>query len=295
MGQNLNNYLLKISVSNDDNSFDLELKEFCALYTTDVIATVAFGVEANSFKYPNGDFRRNGREIFRFNARRALNFVVIFFLPHLVPYLGIKIVGDEQTKFLRTTMNYVLEEREKSGKSRNDLIDILIEFKNSTKTENGHKKGDLKFEGDLLVAQAAIFFTAGFESSSATMSFALYELARNPEIQKKLRLEIQQALKENGGKITQELVDSMEYLQLIISETLRLYPPLPFLDRECTVEKNQLYSLEPFEKYGLSKGMPVYIPVYALHMDEKVNTFKYFKLFYNIYLFPHFKVFSATL
>lgn len=247
----------------------MELKEFCALYTTDVIATVAFGVEANSFKSPNGDFRKNGREIFRFNARRAINFSVVFFLPHLVPYFGIKVVADEQTEFLRSTVNYVLNEREKSGKSRNDLIDILIEFKNATKTEKAKKEG-LIFEGDLLVAQAAIFFTAGFETSSATMSFALYELARNPKIQEKLRLEIQEALKKSQGKITQQLINSMEYLEMIISETLRVYPPLPFLDRDCTVEQNQIYSLEPFHKYGMPKGMPVYIPVYALHMDEKV-------------------------
>lgn len=267
--------------SKEENSFELELKEFCALYTTDVIATVAFGVEANSFKSPNGDFRKNGRAIFHFNARRALNFSVVFFLPHLVPYLGIKVVPDEQTEFLRSTMNYVLAEREKSGKQRNDLIDILIEFKNATKMESA-KKGELVFEGDLLVAQAAIFFTAGFESSSATMSFALYELARNPQVQQKLRQEIQEALNENEGKITQQLVESMEYLQMIISETLRLYPPLPFLDRDCTVEQGQLYSLEPFHKYGLTKGMPVYIPVYALHMDDKVHFLSFFVCFNRI-------------
>lgn len=246
------------------------MKEFCALYTTDVIATVAFGVEANSFKSPDGEFRHNGREIFRFNARRALNFSIVFFLPHLVPFFGIKVVPDEQTEFLRSTMNYVLSEREKSGKSRNDLIDILIEFKNATKSET-LKKGDLIFEGDLLVAQAAIFFTAGFESSSATMSFALYELARNPQIQMKLRHEIAERLRANNGKVTQKLVDSMEYLNMIISETLRLYPPLPFLDRACTVDKDHLYSLEPFHHYGMSKDTPVYIPVYALHMDEKAG------------------------
>ena len=262
---------MKLPTSREGNCFELELKEFCALYTTDVIATVAFGVEANSFKQPNGDFRKNGREIFRFTARRALNFSVVFFLPQLVPYFGIKVVPDKQTEFLRSIMNYVLYEREKSGKKRHDLIDILIEFKNSTKKDalNGNE-GKRVFDGDLLVAQAAIFFTAGFESSSATMSFTLYELARNPEVQQKLREEIRQALAKHGGKISQALIDSLEYLSMIISETLRLYPPLPFLDRECTVEPKELYSLEPFHKYAIERGMPVYIPVYALHMDDKV-------------------------
>ncbi|XP_037893420.1 probable cytochrome P450 6g2 [Glossina fuscipes] len=266
VGLNLNEYLLKMPL-NGDKIFQLELKELCSLYTTDVIATVAFGIQANSFKYPNGEFRHNGREIFRFSTRRALNLGVVFFLPYLVPYLRTKVVPTKQTEFLRSTMNRILEEREKSGMKRHDLIDILIEFKNQTK--NQPRQDDLKFEGDLLVAQAAIFFIAGFESTSTTMSFTLYELAKNPEMQERLRKEVCDALNESRGKITQQIIESLEYMQMIIDETLRLYPPLPFLDRECSLPKGQSYSLEPFHSFSIPAGMPVYTPVYALHMDPK--------------------------
>uniref|UniRef100_A0A1A9V3D3 Cytochrome P450 n=1 Tax=Glossina austeni TaxID=7395 RepID=A0A1A9V3D3_GLOAU len=266
VGLNLNEYLLKMPL-NSDNSFQLELKELCSLYTTDVIANVAFGIQANSFKYPNGEFRHNGREIFRFSTSRALNLGVVFFLPYLVPYLRPKVIPTKQTEFLRSTMNRILKEREKSGIKRHDLIDILIEFKNQTK--NQPRQDDLKFEGDLLVAQAAIFFLAGFESTSTTMSFALYELAKHPEMQERLRKEICDTLNESRGEISQQIIESLEYMQMIIDETLRLYPPLPFLDRECSLPKGQSYSLEPFHSFSIPAGMPVYTPVYALHMDPK--------------------------
>lgn len=64
----------------------------------------------------------------------------------------------------------------------------------------------LELEGDALVAQAAVFFSGGFETSSTTSTFALYELAKNQEIQKRLRNEILDGFKKNDGKITYEMV-----------------------------------------------------------------------------------------
>lgn len=66
----------------------------------------------------------------------------------------------------------------------------------------------LELEGDALVAQAAVFFTGGFDTSSNTMSFALYELARNPETQTKLRNEILNAMETTEGKLTYDIVST---------------------------------------------------------------------------------------
>lgn len=50
-------------------------------------------------------------------------------------------------------------------------------------------------------------------------------------------------------------------------ETLRLYPTLPYLDRMCEVDN---YSIEPYHKYKIPKGMPVLIPIFAIQRDPKV-------------------------
>lgn len=73
-----------------------------------------------------------------------------------------------------------------------------------------------EFSGDDLVSQAAVFFTGGFETSSTTMSFTLYELALNMEIQKTLREEILKALEETGGKITYDMVSYANYIVKIV-------------------------------------------------------------------------------
>lgn len=49
-----------------------------------------------------------------------------------------------------------------------------------------------------------------------------------------------------------------------------MYPPLPYLDRECTPQLgDDSYSLEPISGFKIPRGFPVYIPTYALHRDEK--------------------------
>lgn len=62
------------------------------------------------------------------------------------------------------------------------------------------------FDGDDLVSQAVVFFSGGFETSSTTMSFTLYELALNQDVQKTLRAEIHDALAKSDGKITYDMV-----------------------------------------------------------------------------------------
>lgn len=64
----------------------------------------------------------------------------------------------------------------------------------------------LEFNGDDLVAQTAIFFSGGFETSSTVMAFAVYELALQPDLQAKLRQEILEAIDKNDGKLSYEMV-----------------------------------------------------------------------------------------
>lgn len=70
-----------------------------------------------------------------------------------------------------------------------------------------------------MAAQAFVFFIAGFESSSTTMSFCLYELAKHPDIQAKLRLEIETVLKQHNNELTYEALNSMSYMEQVVAGT----------------------------------------------------------------------------
>jgi cytochrome P450 family 6 len=67
------------------------------------------------------------------------------------------------------------------------------------------------------VAQALTFLLGGFESASITLSFALYELAMNSELQQSLRAEILQVLRKHDGKMTYDVIQDMSYLDRVVS------------------------------------------------------------------------------
>ena len=71
----------------------------------------------------------------------------------------------------------------------------------------------------LLTAQAFVFFIAGFETSSSTMSHALYELAQHQDVQDKLRQEIRNTYKQNGGTLTYTDIKEMKYLDKVFKGT----------------------------------------------------------------------------
>jgi Cytochrome P450 len=79
---------------------------------------------------------------------------------------------------------------------------------------------DVVLTVEQIAAQAFVFFAAGFETSSTTMSFCLYELAPNPSIQECVQKEMGAVLKKHGNKITYEAIQEMEYLDNTLSGTL---------------------------------------------------------------------------
>lgn len=71
------------------------------------------------------------------------------------------------------------------------------------------------FSDDIMVAQFFIFILAGFETTSSALTYALYLLSKNPEVQNKARLEAQKVFKEHGRSM--ESLKKLTYLEWIIN------------------------------------------------------------------------------
>lgn len=72
----------------------------------------------------------------------------------------------------------------------------------------------------MLIAQAVMFFMAGFESSSAILTFALYELSKNQQFQRKLREDVRNIYLKTQ-KFTYDSLKEMSYLEMCIEGECR--------------------------------------------------------------------------
>jgi cytochrome P450 family 6 len=79
----------------------VEVKETMARYTTDVIASCAFGINANSLKDPDSEFGRQTRAICDFSVQKGLAILMAFFAPYLNTVFRFKSVGDKMENYLR--------------------------------------------------------------------------------------------------------------------------------------------------------------------------------------------------
>ncbi|CAH0395389.1 unnamed protein product [Bemisia tabaci] len=240
---------------------EIEIRDLTAKYTTDVIGTAAFGLEFESFTSDDAPFRKMGRKLFSPSLKYAIALVIRQFFPDFYSYLGLRSFPKEVNSFFLDLTRDTIEMRKKHNIQRNDFMDLLIKLKEEKDLNASHKTFEINHK--TLTAQAFVFFTAGFETTSTTLSFCLYELALNPEIQLKAVQEIQEAKKTNAH-LTYQSTQEMPYLECILKETLRKYPPVMNLHRVCN-ETTQISGT----KLVIESGTDIKIPVFAIHYDPQ--------------------------
>lgn len=264
-----------------------EMKELFGKYANDVISSSAFGYKIDSFDDPNNEFYLSGKKFAEFGSAKGLfRVIMILMLPKLASLLKIRIIDRKVTSFFRNMVLDNIDSRDKQGIFRPDMINILMNVKkgnahlNSTTEETqgdgfasveesniGKKTVKRAWSDDEIVAQCFGFFVAAFDTSSIVLSFITYELSVNQDIQQKLYEEIEETHNGlSGKKLTYEVVQSMKYMDQVISETLRYWPPAPALDRVCVKD----YNYDDGEcKFEIEKGTTLMVPVYGLHFDDK--------------------------
>lgn len=108
----------------------IDVLDVARRYTSDTIATAAFGLEVNSLENPDNEFYKMGNSVSDFNGVQGLKFLGYSGFPGLMKLLRIPFFNTKQSKFIRSLVHDTIAHREQSKLRRNDMIDLLIEAKN---------------------------------------------------------------------------------------------------------------------------------------------------------------------
>ena len=123
-----------------------------------------------------------------------------------------------------------------------------------------------EFDIITLGATAFIMLVAGYDTTSQTLGYVGYILATHPEIQEKLREEVDKVYDENGGKMPSYYsIQEMDYLDMVIHETLRCTNPVPFLSRVCTRD----YTVPEYPQVTIRANDEVYVNAAGIHMNPQ--------------------------
>ncbi|KAF5271170.1 hypothetical protein FQR65_LT17685 [Abscondita terminalis] len=249
---------------------EVEIKDIFTRFTNDVIATTAFGLKCNSLEEKNNKFYMMGKITPKFSVFNLLLMNVGATFPKISKFLQLRVIPQSAADFFTDVINETLTKREKEGLIRPDMISLLMEArKDQIKATHCNQK--LILTNEDITAQALIFFFGGFETTATLMTFIAYELALNPGVQKRLQEEIDETLLDCKGKLTYEALHKMKYMDMVVSETIRKWPPGFFIDRLCVKD----YIVEPSssteKQLVIERGTIIQIPIAGIHRDPKFH------------------------
>jgi len=127
---------------------------------------------------------------------------------------------------------------------------------------------------DDVMAQIPTFLIAGHETTSITMTWALYALTQNKDAQTKLREEVSSL---STDEPSMDDLNGLHYLDFVVRETLRLYPPVPSVTREA-VKDDCIPLSKPFtdtkgmvrNEIRIRKGQSIMIPICLINRDKSI-------------------------
>lgn len=212
--KSLEDYMRKFA----ENHETVEVCEVFALLATNIIASIGFGIELDCIKNTDCEFRRYGKRFFEPTLKNAIRKALMFSAPKLAKLFRIRFIDKDVAEFMTSVVKQNMEYREKHNIVRKDFFQLLLQAKNTGTIQEGHdwttnSSGSEKTMSlDEITAQAHLFFVGGYESSSVTMAFCLYELAKLQEMQEKAYEEIISVLDKFDGELNYESLMEMKYV-----------------------------------------------------------------------------------
>ncbi|KAH9510158.1 hypothetical protein Btru_043620 [Bulinus truncatus] len=267
------------------------VKDASARYSGEIIAKVAFGLDAKLVKKESSEFYEFGKNMLELSHEGLTRFILM--LMHRVPKLVytcnklfpsvqlFEAVNLKANAYFNLALTETIEERRRktsSGGERKqvDFLDLLLKANDNAKSgrldadDDGadpgvdHEKTAVNYKGlsdEEVIGQSMLVIFAGLETTATTLQMCLFELAKHQDIQDKVYEEISTVLQNESP--TADDLHNLHYTECVINETLRLHPPIPSINRRAKETRT----------YGgvtIPKGACVMIPLWHILSDPRI-------------------------
>ncbi|RDD39453.1 Cytochrome P450 3A14 [Trichoplax sp. H2] len=249
--QGSDEFVEKLLLSEESNQ-KLDIWHTSGQFSMKIILAAGFGIEFESHEQEERLIAAAGALFRDFTGPSQLLVVLSPTLfDRLEPLIG-NVVNS--IKYItRITENVIQQRRQnlQNGiKCRKDIMQQMIEAGE-----------DDKLNDEEIIGQAFLFLIAGYETTQNTLAFACYSLATNPDVQQKLIDEIDSKCPDPND-LNYDVIGELPYLEMVVEETLRMYPPTYFVNRD--VKSNITV-----KGFHIPKDTMIGLPIYGIHHNSE--------------------------
>nr|QZP43636.1 cytochrome P450 CYP6EP1 [Bemisia tabaci] len=251
---------------------EIDMKSMAKNCAMDIIGACAVGVNCNALGDPEHcEMKPIVEEIFGITWRSSVANLLTYIHPRLPAWIRFPRRTPEVEQFVAALTRRGLQMSAEERAGRRDFLKILVESREAEKlaAENCGAGGasedeDPVFTENIIAGVVGLFLSAGLENVAVTVTFCMFEIAHQPDIQEKMFDEIQAMKQETGREINYDDLKKLEYIEQVVNETLRKYPADGYMRRICT---------KPFKIPSTSvvveENTKLFISTYSIHHDSK--------------------------
>ncbi|KAK9763729.1 hypothetical protein K7432_009352 [Basidiobolus ranarum] len=229
------------------------------LMTLDILGAVLFGFDFQAISHPDSE-----QVVSYYTAAEAACNTLYITFPILDRFpVGKRYKEHQAVEYFRSLMGKLAKEKAKTiqngpqgeNEKSSDLLTALVK---------AWLEKRLKYEE--MINEMIALIIAGHDTTATSLSCILYILAKHPEVQSKVRDEVNYHLQSHTSSTqipSLAEIKSLQYLDAVINETLRIYPPIPLLPSRAAACDTYIGNIP------IPKGTLVTLNIHAMQWDKK--------------------------
>lgn len=182
------------------NGQPVDVQDLCTRFTADVVSVCALGERNNSLRDPKNKFKKMARKLVEPGWLKCIKSLFASAFVELSRVLGIRVIDQQVNEYFGRIIR-----KSQRGGDGSDLLNSALAIGNQKEVTVEEVTNQF-----LRILKKSLGETAN------SLTWIIYELARNPLVQKRMRKEMESVLQRHGNKLTVEAIQEMQFLDKVI-------------------------------------------------------------------------------